>query len=155
MLTKSQQLLYQLIRETEGVDDKTVLAKLQYFSDFIHYAFNNKPISEESIVYTRQKMGPLSRNLSEDLDELRKKGYINEVSKYHYRPAKKMKTQLSKKELKTIKYVVQRYSKLRWKELVDICHQQIPYLSAPDGGVIELFTAFNLVDEYEDYKKFA
>lgn len=155
MLTKSQQLLYQLIKETGGVDDKTVLAKLQYFSDFIHFAFYNKPISNEEILYTKQKMGPLSRTLTEDLEELKKAGYIKEEAPYSYSPANEVETSLNGKELKTIKYVVQKYSKLDYKELVDICHQQPPYLSAENGGVIELFTAYNLVDEYGDYKYFS
>ena len=152
MLTKSQKLLYYLIKETKKVDDKTVLAKLQYFSDFIHFAFHNKPISEETIIYTKQKMGPLARGLSEDLEILKKVGYIKEVSKYHYSRVKDTKPKLSKDELKTIRYVVRKYSRLGYKELINICHKQVPYLSAQNGGVIELFTAYNLVDEYEDYK---
>jgi len=48
------------LRKNGGVDDKTKLAKLEYFSDFIHYAFNDEAISGE--IYSRQKQGPLARS---------------------------------------------------------------------------------------------
>ena len=147
--TKSQQLLYSIIKENDGVEDKTKLAKLEYFSDFIHYAFNDKPISDT--IYTRQKQGPLARTLSEDLDELRSKGYIEEKPAYHYRVRKPLKTTLTPQETKTVKFVVDRYGKLSFGELVSIAHEQIPYLSARDGEIIEMFTAYNLVDEYPEY----
>ncbi len=47
-MTKSQKLLYFLIKELKEADDKVKLAKLAYLADFIHYAFNNNPISEET-----------------------------------------------------------------------------------------------------------
>ena len=62
-LTKSQSLLYDIIQKSGGIDDKTKLAKLEYFADFIHYAFNNAPISETSNIYEKRKQGPLSINL--------------------------------------------------------------------------------------------
>jgi len=155
MLNKSQKLLYQIIKETRGIDDKTVLAKLQYFADFIHYAFNGHPISEENIIYTRQKMGALSRTLTEDLETLKKEGYIAEVKKYHYQQSKQLDINLTGSELKTIRYVISKYGKLGYQDLVKICHEQEPYLSATDGGVIELFTAYNLIDNYNDYKDFS
>ena len=54
MITKSQKLLYSLIKKGEVIEDKTKLAKLQYFADFIHYAFYNHPISDEGMIYTKQ-----------------------------------------------------------------------------------------------------
>lgn len=155
MLNKSQKLLFQIIKETQGVDDKTVLAKLQYFSDFIHYAFNGHPISEENIIYTRQKMGALSRTFTEDLETLKKEGFITEVKKYHYQQNKQLDVNLTELELKTIRYVISKYGKLGYQDLVKICHEQEPYLSATDGGVIELFTAYNLIENYNDYKNFS
>ncbi len=153
MLTKSQQLLYQIIKDKGVIDDKTKLAKFQYLADFIHYAFYNQTISEPSIIYTKQKQGPLSRSLTDDLNVLIESGYISEDAKFKYKVIKNVKTSLDSNEQKTINFVLDKYGDLSWKELVDLSHAQTPYLSAENGGVIELFTAYNLVDQYPDYAK--
>ncbi len=150
-MTKSQTLIYELIKSKGEIDDKTKLAKLEYFCDFIHYAFNNTPISQGDIVYTKQKQGLLARNLTNDLKVLEDSGLIEEKPKYHYKIKKNTKDALSAKEQKTIDYVVERYGNLSYSELVDICHSQVPYLATKDGAVAEFFTAYNLVDEYPDY----
>ncbi len=151
-LSKSQQLLYYLIKEKRGIEDKTKLAKLQYFADFIHYAFNNQTISQQSTLYTREKQGLLSRGFNFDLDELKRLGYINESPRYHYKVLKDFKVEFDKQELKTINYVLKKYGEISYSELVSICHSQVPYLSTSEGGVAEFFTAYNLVDEYPDYE---
>lgn len=150
-LTKSQQLLYFLIKSRGELEDKTKLAKLQYFIDFIHYAFNNQPVSQTSIVYTREKQGLLSRSFNSDLTVLKETGYISESPKYHFKVSKGTETEFSKKELKTIEFVLKKYGDIPYSELVSICHSQVPYLSTVQGGVAEFFTAYNLVDEYPDY----
>ncbi|PIU03872.1 hypothetical protein COT44_01145 [Candidatus Shapirobacteria bacterium CG08_land_8_20_14_0_20_39_18] len=153
-LTKSQQLLYQIIKSKGELEDKTKLVKLQYFADFIHYAFNNQPISQTSIVYTREKQGLLSRNFNSDLAVLKEEGLISESPKYHFRVKKEIETEFNKKEIKTIDFVLKKYGDVPYSDLVSICHSQIPYLSTTVGGVAEFFTAYNLVDEYSDYASF-
>lgn len=154
MLTKSQELLLFLMKLKGGViDDKTKLAKYQYFTDFIHFAFHSKPVSE-GVIYTRQKQGPLSRNLTDDLEELKRLGYIKESPSYKYSIVKDFNLHLSEEEKKTAKFVMSKYGQLSYTDLIQICHAQIPYLSSKDSGVIEYFTAFNLVDDYQDYADF-
>lgn len=150
-MTKSQSLIYELIKSKGEVDDKTKLAKLEYFCDFIHYAFNNKSISQGDIVYTKQKQGLLARNLTSDLVFLTTNGFIEEKPKYHYRVKKNIDDGLSLEEKKTIDYVVKKYGNLSYDELVNICHSQVPYLATKEGAVAEFFTAYNLIDEYPDY----
>ena len=105
MLTKSQQLLLYLMKLKGGVvDDKTKFAKYQYFTDFIHYAFYAKPVSED-IIYTRQKQGPLSRNLTDDLEELKRQGYIKESPTYKYTLAKDFNLRLSADEKRTARFM--------------------------------------------------
>jgi len=151
-LNKSQQLLYYLIRSKGTIEDKTKLAKLQYFVDFIHYAFNNKTISQPDIIYTKQKQGLLSRNLTSDIDYLVKNKLIEEKPSYHYHAIKDIKLGLTKQEIKTIEYVLSKYGNLEWRDLVDICHKQSPYLATKNNAIAEFFTAYNLVDEYPDYE---
>lgn len=151
MLTKSQNLLYILIKKSGGVEDKTKLAKLQYFADFINYAFNNRTISQDSIIYTRQKQGLLARGFSDDLENLKNEGLITETPKYHYKVKKDILIKLTPEEEKTINFVLNKYSNSSYKELVDICHAQSPYLSSNDNEIVEFFTAYNLVDDYPDY----
>lgn len=150
-MTKSQQLLYELIKRSGVVEDKTKLAKLEYLADFIHYAFHDSTISEESNIYTRQKQGPLSRTLTSDLEALKESGCLEEDPKFNYRIKSDCETSLNEKEIKTVDYVLGKYRNSSWKELVDITHHQAPYLSTKESGIVELFTAYNLVDEYPDY----
>ncbi len=150
-MSKSQQLLYYIIKQKRVVEDKTKLAKIQYFVDFIHYAFHSNPVSDESLVYTRQKQGPLARTFGQDIEMLKDAGFIKESPKYNYQVAKDIDTDLTPEEKKTVKFVLNKYGQLSYKELMDICHNQEPYLSTQDGGIIEYFTAYNLVDSYPDY----
>ncbi|MCK4386908.1 MAG: SocA family protein [Candidatus Pacebacteria bacterium] len=151
-LTKSQKLLYRIIQEVDTSDDKVKLAKFQYFSDFIHYAFHNQPISDLSNLYQKQKFGPLARNFNKDLEILISKKLIQQEGEYNYSIKKDIDVSLSKEEEKTIKYVLNKYIKYPFHVLVEISHKQIPYLSAMEGGIIEYDTAYNLVDEYADYQ---
>ena len=157
-LTRSQVLLLELIQGLGGKsDDKTKLAKLQYFSDFIHYAFHDKSISQPENLYERRDYGPLSRQFNEDLKALCKADYLEKKGDYLYAAKnKKDYTPLTAKEKKTVNFVVSRYGKASWGELVKIAHSQIPYLAASGfGSVVEYFTAYNLIDEYPEYETFA
>jgi len=154
MLTKSQKLLLYIIEKKKVVDDKTKLAKYQYFSDFIHFAFHNKSISGTGTIYSRQKQGPLNRNLSCDLDKLKEEGYIIEKPNFNYQVKKNIKVGLTTEEKKTVDFVLNKYGDLNYKELVNISHNQLPYLSAKEGEIIEFITAYNLVDEYQDYNSY-
>ena len=151
-LTKSQKLLYTIIEKLGGIDDKIKLAKFQYFSDFIHYAFFNNPISDMTSIYEKRSYGPLSRNFNSDLTVLSSKGLIQQSGKYEYAIKKEVETELSKEEIKTVEYVLSKYSNYTYDILADITHKQIPYLSATEGGVVEYDTAYNLIDEYSDYQ---
>src|ERR1700733_2699328 len=134
-LTKSQRLLYTIIRELGGVDDKVKLAKFEYFSDFIHYAFNNTPISDTTSLYEKRPYGPLARNFNADLAELVSKGILEQKDEYHYSIKKNINPDLNEQELKTVKYVLSKYSNYSYKVLADITHKQIPYLSTNEGGI--------------------
>jgi uncharacterized phage-associated protein len=151
-LTKSQKLLYTIIQELGGVNDKIKLAKFQYFSDFIHYAFHDKPISDISNIYEKRPFGPLARSFNVDLNTLISLGLVDQKGKYDYSAKKKIDNDLSSEELKTIKYVTGKYANCSYDILADITHKQIPYLSTNEGGVVEYDTAYNLVDEYPDYQ---
>ena len=152
ILTKSQQLLYTIIQNLGTIDDKIKLAKFEYFSDFIHYAFYNSPISDDANIYEKRPYGPLSRNFNADLKALISSGLIEQIGKYKYKIKKNIDNTLTKKETSVIDYVLKKYSKYSYDVLTDITHKQIPYLSATEGGIVEYDTAYNLVDEYTDYQ---
>lgn len=152
-LTKSQRLLYSIIDGLGVADDKVKLAKLAYFSDFIHYAFHDKPISEQTTLYQKRNFGPLSISFNADLKFLTDSGFIESTKPYHFKTKSKIDTQLSSEEKKTVDYVIGKYSAYPFNILADISHKQIPYISADEGGIIDYNTAYNLVEEYSDYKK--
>lgn len=152
-LTKSQKLIYALIQRLGVANDKVKLAKLAYFSDFIHYAFNNKPISEVSTLYQKRDFGPLSVSFNSDIKHLLNEGLIDSPKKYHFKVKKDINLRLDTDEQKTIDYVLKKYSHLPYNTLADISHKQIPYMSADDGGIIDYNTAYNLIEDYPDYVK--
>jgi uncharacterized phage-associated protein len=152
-MTKSKKLLYAIVKELSIIDDKVKLAKLAYFADFIHYAFYNKPISEENNLYQKRPFGPLSITFNSDLNSMLEEGLLVSDKQYHYKVKKDMELDLDKNETKTLKYVLDKYAKYPYNILVDIAHKQIPYISANEGGIIDFNTAYNLVDEYPDYLK--
>ena len=80
-MTQSQKLLYTIIKELGGIDDKIKLAKFQYFSDFIHYAFNDTPISDINSLYEKRPYGPLSRSFNADLNKLISEKIIEQKGK--------------------------------------------------------------------------
>ena len=150
-LTKSQGLLYTLIKGLGESDDKVKLAKIAYFADFIHYAFHNKPISEVTNLYQKRDYGPLSVSFNSDLKQLIKSGLVKSDRQYHFKIAKEADVSLDREELKTVQYVLDKYGQYPFDVLTDISHKQIPYLSASEGGIIDYNTAYNLVEEYPDY----
>jgi uncharacterized phage-associated protein len=149
--TKSQQLLYAIIKELGEIDDKIKLAKFQYFSDFIHYAFHDEPISDVTSLYEKRPYGPLARSFNSDLNILISEGLIEKKGKYSFAVKKDIGQVLGEKELKTVKYVLNKYSNHSYDTLTALSHKQIPYLSTNEGGIIEYDTAYNLVDDYGDY----
>jgi len=151
-LTKSQKLLYELVRKSNGVNDKTKLAKLQYLADFIHYAFHDAPISEIANIYEKRKQGPLALEFNKDLKILKDQHLLEEQPQFNFAVKAEINTELSSQELYTVDYVVKRYGGLSWEELLDICHAQFPHLSAKEDGIVPYFTAYNLVEDYPDYK---
>lgn len=153
-LTKNQKLIYELIKQNGGVNHKVTLAKLQYLSDFIHFAFHSQVISDPTIIYTHQDHGPLARSLSEDIDTLKTAGLISEKD-YKYKVIEDKDLELSEDESKTIRFVVEKYGKTSWQDLKRISHDQAPYRSTKEGEVVEFFTAYNLIDEYPDYETFS
>jgi len=50
-----------------------LLAKLQYLTDFIHFAFHDNFVSGKEVIYTKQKQGPLANTLTSDLEVLQEK----------------------------------------------------------------------------------
>lgn len=152
-LTKSQKLIYALVDRLGVADDKVKLAKLAYFSDFIHYAFNNIPISEKTTLYQKRDFGPLSVSFNDDLKYLFNEGLIESPKKYHFKIKKNINIKLEDSEKKTIDYVLNKYANLPYDALTNISHRQIPYMSADDGGIIDYNTAYNLIEEYPDYAK--
>lgn len=152
-ITKSQKLLYAIIRELGEIDDKIKLAKFQYFSDFIHYAFHDRPISDVASLYEKRPYGPLARTFNSDLTTLLTHGLVEQKGKFHFTIKRDIGDILNNDELKTIRYVLGKYANHSYDVLTDVSHKQIPYLSTNEGGIIEYNTAYNLVDEYSDYNK--
>lgn len=155
-LKKSQKLLLYIVSAMGECEDKTKLAKLQYFCDFISKAFYDASISGDNYRYQRNKQGPLAYHFNDDLAVLTSNRLLNEAKRFHYKPnidIDHLANEFDENEKKVIEYVLSKYGKLSWQELRDISHEQVPYLSTSEMNEVPLFTAYNLVDDYPDFKK--
>ncbi len=151
-MSQSQRVLLHLLYGAAAPVSKLKLAKLEYLVDFIHYAFHNSPASGDGVLYERRRYGPLARTFNADLNELASAKLIAMPQPSRVASAGAQQPEPVEPTVqKTLDYVLARYGGLSTSELLTLCHAQEPYLSACDGAIIEFFTAYNLIDDHQDY----
>ena len=121
----------------------TVLAKLCYFSDFDFYELNGRSISNES--YRKAPYGPLACSFDNSLNHLVSSGRIKKVpntdSDDSFRKYKSSKNpdldKFSTEELELIDWVIERYGSQTAKFLTDLSHNDVPWMIAKNGEIID------------------
>ena len=140
---------------------QTVLYKILYFCDFDYYEkFEEQLIGAR---YIKNHYGPSPIAFRKIVDEMVKNGEIEEIkTKYFnhdqtkYLPVQKASLDnLSAREIQHIDEVLNRLEKKTAKELSDLSHKDVPWITTEEGQEIEYEAVFyrtseTSVRQYED-----
>jgi Predicted transcriptional regulators len=142
---------------------QTVVYKLLYFIDFDYYEkFEEQLIGAK---YIKNHFGPTPVMFAKVVEEMKKDNLIDEAkSKFFDREQKKYianpeidpdLSMLSAQEIKHIDEELERLADFTGKELSDLSHKDVPWLTAEDGKVIDYESVFYRTDdtsvrEYDD-----
>jgi transcriptional regulator with XRE-family HTH domain len=127
---------------------ETVIYKLLYFIDFDFY----EKYEEQLIgaAYIKNRFGPTPVEFARIVDKMIKDEEVCQVkSKYFNREQKKYlplkkadTTKLKASEKEVIDNVLERLSDMDAKQISDYSHQDVPWLTTPDGEQIEYESVF-------------
>lgn len=132
---------------------ETVLYKLLYFIDFDYYE-----IYEEQLIgatYMKNRFGPtpiefaklIEKNLNKDLVRVKDKYF--EYPQTKYLPLRKADlSKLSGSEIELIDNVLDRLSDMNAAQISDYVHNDVPWLTTDDGGIIEYESVFYRTPPY-------
>jgi DNA-binding XRE family transcriptional regulator/uncharacterized phage-associated protein len=129
---------------------QTVIYKLLYFIDFDFYEKFEKQLIGAK--YIKNHFGPTPVMFARVLEEMKKDNLVDEAkSKFFDREQKKYianpevnpdLSMLSAEEIKHIDEELQRLSDYTGKELSDLSHKDVPWLTTEDGKVIDYESVF-------------
>ena len=133
---------------------ETVLHKLLYFIDFDYYEKFEENLM--GATYIKNHHGPTSVELKEIINDMQKKGEIEEIKsqyfKYNqkkYLPIKKPDlNMLSAREIEHIDDVLARLSDKNAKEIEDYSHNDIPWRAAENGKPLSYESVFYRDEHY-------
>jgi len=141
---------------------ETVIYKLLYFIDFDFYEKY-----EEQLVgatYVKNNYGPTPLEFQKVVEQMADRELVRVKSTYFsfpqtkYLPLRKPDlTKLRANEIEVIDSVLNRLSDMNASQISEYSHDDVPWLTAEDGGIIEYESAFYRVApysvrEYEDYE---
>ncbi|MCL1971385.1 MAG: DUF4065 domain-containing protein [Endomicrobia bacterium] len=127
---------------------QVVLYKLLYFIDFDFYE-----LYEEQLIgaeYIKNKYGPTPVDFIKIVDKMKKNDDLQEVKAVYFdRPQTKYLPNraanlncLTAKEIKHIDDILDKHSDKTAKELSDLSHKDIPWISTEDGQIIDYESVF-------------
>jgi len=133
---------------------ETVIYKLLYFIDFDHYEKHEEQLI--GATYLKNKYGPTPVEFRKITDQMVAKGEIIEVKdKYFeyprrkYLPLRKPELSVLKgSEIKIINGVLDKLSDMTARQISDYSHNDVPWLTADDGKVIEYESVFYRTPPY-------
>lgn len=142
---------------------QTVLYKILYFCDFDYYEKYEEQLT--GALYQRNHYGPtpiefgeiLKQMISEEKVEVVKSSFFNrEQTKYMPRVAPDLSV-FSGQELNHIDEVVERLKNKTAKELSELSHKDVPWITTPEGKIIDYESVFyrtaeTSVRDYENEK---
>jgi len=141
---------------------ETVIYKLLYFIDFDFYEKY-----EEQLVgatYIKNNYGPTPLEFQKVVEQMTDRELVRVNSTYFsfpqtkYLPLRKPDlTKLRANEIEVIDSVLNRLSDMNASQISEYSHDDVPWLTAEDGGIIEYESAFYRVApysvrEYEEYE---
>ncbi len=132
---------------------QTVLYKLLYFIDFNYYE-----LYEEQLIgakYIKNEFGPTPVDFAKIIRQMQKDGDCEEIiTKYFDRGQTKYLSKrqeglssLSEREIKHINDTLDKYSDKSAKELSELSHKDVPWISAKYNEIIDYESVFYRTDD--------
>jgi len=147
---KFKQVLHYIIAQCENIDSagKTVLFKIQYFSDFNFYELFEEKMTGET--YRRIDHGPAPMHFTQAVRELDDEGkieYYNRdfygMNQIKYKSLRSPDTSLlTQKEIEVIDSVIETHGCKNASEISDLSHLDVPYMATKDKCLIDYELVF-------------
>jgi transcriptional regulator with XRE-family HTH domain len=133
---------------------ETVLYKLMYFIDFNY--FEKYEVQLVGATYKRNKQGPTPIEFKKIVDLMKKsKDLIVVADKYFEYPQTKYLplrpadlSSLNGQEIRSIDQVLDRLSDMNAAQISEYSHQDVPWLSTPEGSIIPYESVFYRTPAY-------
>jgi len=151
-IDKFHQVLLYIIKKVRGKSNagKTVLYKLLYFIDLDYYEKYEDQLM--GLAYIKNQYGPTPQLFDDfakemvrknEIEIIKSKFYQHSQTKYLINPAIEPDlTVLNGREKEHIDWELQRLSDLNATQLTYLSHQDVPWISAEDGKLIDYESVF-------------
>jgi transcriptional regulator with XRE-family HTH domain len=161
-LAKFRQVLLYILHQVGGKPNvgMTVIYKLLYFIDFDYYERYEEQLM--GLVYLKNHQGPTPQLFAREIKKMEIEGQLETIkSKYYKYDQKKFLINpdlkqdislLSGQELQHIDWELGRLADKTAKELSDISHQDVPWITADNQGVIDYEAVFYRTHETSSRK---
>lgn len=154
-LSKFKEILLYVLKQVGSKPNvgETVLYKLLYFIDFDYY----EKYEEQLIgaTYIKNYHGPTPTEFAKIVQQMEGKDLVKVEKKYFKYPQTKYLprrdpdlSKLTATELETINQVLNRLSDMNANEISAYSHDDVPWLTTEDGGVIEYESVFYRTPAY-------
>ncbi|TFE67033.1 type II toxin-antitoxin system antitoxin SocA domain-containing protein [Methylacidiphilum caldifontis] len=149
---KFRQILIYVLKKVGGKPNicMTALYKLLYFMDFDYYEKYEDQLM--GLVYIKNQHGPTPRLFEKLIEDMIKKGEVEKItSKFYKYPQTKYLVNpevepdlsiLNGREKEHIDWELQRLSDLTAKQLSELSHKDVPWVSAEDGKQLDYESVF-------------
>lgn len=156
-LEKFHEILLYILKKVGGKPNvgMTVLYKLLYFIDFDYYEKHEEQLM--GLVFLKNHHGPTPLLFKKLIKDMIKKNEIEKIkSKFHQYPQTKYLANpeiepdlsiLNGQEKEHIDWELKRLSNLTAKEISDISHKDVPWISAEEGKPIDFESVFYRTEE--------
>ncbi len=155
-LDKFKQVFLYILEKVGGKPNigLTVLYKLLYFIDFDYYEKYEEQLM--GLTYIKNHHGPTPREFIKVVEEMRRKGEIEEVKSQYFKYEQRKYlshvaadlSQLNGRELEMIDSVLSRLSDKSAKELSEYSHADVPWITHEEGEPISYESVFYRNDPY-------
>lgn len=154
-LSKFKEVLLYILKQVGSKPNvgESVLYKLLYFIDFDYY----EKYEEQLIgaTYIKNNYGPTPKEFIKIISEMEGKDLTKVEGKYFAYPQRKYLplrepdlSKLSANELKVIDNVLERLSDKNAAEISKYSHEDVPWLTTEEGGIIEYESVFYRTSAY-------
>lgn len=137
---------------------KKKLAKLLYYLDFDRFEYEESMETITGDTYTRREMGPLPNRFEEVASRMSDTLTVEPVQQFQGKNATIVYTALAEPDLsvfndtdlRILKRVAQKYSRLNGRQLENLTHSEAPWVASEDFDTIPFELAFYRGTDFSD-----